>query len=92
MIEPKSVNSLNDKSLNERVGSGGGGGGTAVAATAALPRIRMEDCISNNNNNNECQSTTRINGLKKLLMMLEPTGCMKERDDFSLYIFASNNR
>ncbi|RZC35961.1 voltage-dependent T-type calcium channel subunit alpha-1G, partial [Asbolus verrucosus] len=68
--EPKSVNSLNDKSLPER----------------ALPKIKMDDCVSSE------RESPRMNGIKKLLMLCEPTGCMKEREEYSLYIFPHENR
>ncbi|XP_068915162.1 voltage-dependent T-type calcium channel subunit alpha-1G-like [Tenebrio molitor] len=69
-MEPKSVNSLNDKTLPER----------------SLPKIKMEDCVATEH------ESPRINGIKKLLMLCEPTGCLKEREEFSLYIFPHENR
>lgn len=30
--------------------------------------------------------------LRKLLLLLEPKGCLKERDEYALYIFPPNNR
>nr|XP_015838484.1 PREDICTED: voltage-dependent T-type calcium channel subunit alpha-1G isoform X2 [Tribolium castaneum] len=67
--EPKSVNSLNDKTLPERT----------------LPKIKMEDCIPT-------EEPERTSGIKKLIRICEPTGCLKEREDFSLYIFPHENR
>lgn len=37
-------------------------------------------------------TSQRTNKFKKLLLMLEPKGCMKERDEYALYIFSPNNR
>ncbi|KAK9701208.1 Ion transport protein [Popillia japonica] len=70
-VEPKSVNTLNEKSETER----------------SLPRIRLEDCISTSENPEE-----RTSKLKQFLIMMEPKGCMKEREEFSLYIFPPTNR
>ncbi|KAI4456874.1 voltage-gated cation channel calcium and sodium [Holotrichia oblita] len=70
-VEPKSVNTLNEKSETER----------------SLPRIKLEDCISTSENTE--QPTSK---LKQFLIMMEPKGCMKEREEFSLYIFPPNNR
>jgi len=30
--------------------------------------------------------------IKKVFMFFEPRGCLKERDDYSLYLFAPHNR
>ncbi|KAK0098542.1 hypothetical protein PV326_007002 [Microctonus aethiopoides] len=33
-----------------------------------------------------------VKRIKKIFMLLEPRGCLKERDDYSLYIFPTNNK
>ncbi|XP_063917204.1 voltage-dependent T-type calcium channel subunit alpha-1G-like isoform X2 [Zophobas morio] len=71
-VEPKSVNSLNDKTVPER----------------SLPKIKMEDCIPTEQE----LPRTRMSRIKNLLMMYEPAGCLKEREDYSLYIFPQENR
>ncbi|CAB0028578.1 unnamed protein product, partial [Trichogramma brassicae] len=36
--------------------------------------------------------TGSVEKIKKIFMFFEPKGCLKERDDYSLYIFPPNNR
>nr|XP_022916967.1 voltage-dependent T-type calcium channel subunit alpha-1G-like isoform X2 [Onthophagus taurus] len=50
-----------------------------------LPRIKLDECET-------VEPEIKTTKLKKFLMMIEPKGCMKERDEFSLYIFPPNNR
>lgn len=38
------------------------------------------------------ESAGSIERIKKIFMFFEPKGCLKERDDFSLYFFPPNNR
>lgn len=54
----------------------------------ALPRISMDENVTIS----ETIQNQRTNKFKKLLLMLEPKGCMKERDEYALYIFSPNNR
>lgn len=37
-------------------------------------------------------SASSIERIKKIFMFFEPKGCLKERDDYSLYLFPPNNR
>ncbi|CAK9796450.1 Voltage-dependent T-type calcium channel subunit alpha-1H [Anthophora quadrimaculata] len=37
-------------------------------------------------------SANSIERIKKIFMFFEPKGCLKERDDYSLYLFPPNNR
>lgn len=37
-------------------------------------------------------SASSVERIKKIFMFFEPKGCLKERDDFSLYLFPPNNR
>lgn len=67
-IEPKSVNSLSEKGMVEKI----------------LPSINMSECITN--------TSPRLSVFDRLEVILEPTGCFKEKDDYSLYLFSPNNR
>ncbi|XP_017887476.1 voltage-dependent T-type calcium channel subunit alpha-1G isoform X3 [Ceratina calcarata] len=68
--------------------------------TGPLPRIkRLPDQDDDNPRTDE--QTPPLNGhgsttgnarLKAIFMFFEPQGCLKERDDYSLYLFPSNNR
>lgn len=51
-----------------------------------LPNIRMNDCGVAE------REMQRVSGLKTILKLCEPTGCLKEREEFSLYIFPQDNR
>lgn len=53
-----------------------------------LPRITLDECITLN----ESEDRLRYSKIGKFLLMIEPKGCMKERDDFTLYIFPPHNR
>lgn len=33
-----------------------------------------------------------MNFMRRIFKSVEPKGCMKERDEFSLYLFSPNNR
>lgn len=73
--------------------------------TGALPRIKRipdesendgyssrggdEQTPPSNCTGSVASSTERI---KKMFLFFEPRGCLKERDDYSLYIFPPNNR
>lgn len=37
-------------------------------------------------------SSSSVERIKKIFMFFEPKGCLKERDDYSLYLFPPNNR
>ena len=37
-------------------------------------------------------SAGSVEKIKKIFMFFEPKGCLKERDDYSLFIFPPNNR
>ncbi|XP_017770530.1 PREDICTED: voltage-dependent T-type calcium channel subunit alpha-1H isoform X4 [Nicrophorus vespilloides] len=50
-----------------------------------LPPVKMDEIVEN-------PPEPELNKLRRLLIYLEPKGCMKERDDYSLYIFTPNNR
>lgn len=41
---------------------------------------------------NGLESTGSIERIKKIFMLFEPKGCLKERDDYSLYLFPKSNR
>ncbi|XP_011298535.1 voltage-dependent T-type calcium channel subunit alpha-1H isoform X1 [Fopius arisanus] len=70
--------------------------------TGALPRIkRVQDDIDNDRYSSHSEHTPPSNSggsassverIKKIFMFFEPKGCMKERDEYSLYIFSPNNR
>lgn len=66
--EPKSINSLSEKGVGEKM----------------LPSINMSECIS--------RSSPRLGVFDRLEVFLEPTGCFKEKDDYSLYLFSPTNR
>ncbi|CAH0564653.1 unnamed protein product [Brassicogethes aeneus] len=69
LIELKTINSLNDKTVSERV----------------LPRINMDECLTTET------IQPRLSWFNKLIMLAEPTGCLKEKDEYSLYVFSTNN-
>ncbi|XP_015590684.1 voltage-dependent T-type calcium channel subunit alpha-1G isoform X2 [Cephus cinctus] len=66
--------------------------------TGALPRIKQlsedlepqpgEQTPPSNGN----ESASSVEKIKKIFMFFEPKGCLKERDDYSLYLFPPNNR
>ncbi|XP_076671262.1 ca[2+]-channel protein alpha[[1]] subunit T isoform X2 [Andrena cerasifolii] len=68
--------------------------------TGPLPRIkRLPDQEDDNPHADEQApslnghgSASSIERIKKIFMFFEPKGCLKERDDYSLYIFPPNNR
>lgn len=68
--------------------------------TGPLPRIkRLPDQDDDNPRTDEQTpplnghgSASSIERIKKIFMFFEPKGCLKERDDYSLYIFPPNNR
>ncbi|XP_074036001.1 voltage-dependent T-type calcium channel subunit alpha-1G isoform X2 [Leptinotarsa decemlineata] len=66
--EMKSVNSLNDKTVNDKV----------------LPQIHTEESAA--------RTSPRLSVFNRLKIMLETTGCVKGKDEYSLYIFAPDNR
>ncbi|KAL3273058.1 hypothetical protein HHI36_014513 [Cryptolaemus montrouzieri] len=71
LVEPKAVNTLNEKIITDRT----------------LPTIKMEDCSSIAENQD-----LAANKLTKFFLYFEPTASfMKEREDFSLYLFPSNS-
>jgi hypothetical protein len=53
------------------------------AGTGSNPTAAVE------NNNSDSNSPTAI---RKVFMFFEPRGCLKERDDYSLYLFPPHNR
>lgn len=53
----------------------------------ALPRIKMDENVVITEH-----VLPRVTGFRKVLLFLEPKGCMKERDDYALYIFPPNNK
>lgn len=66
-----------------------------------LPSIKpiKEDVTSSQSSNNGNNLSDGDHGsrsgnstLKQLFKMLEPKGCLKERDEFALYIFAESNK
>lgn len=66
-----------------------------------LPNIKnlRDDLNSSANNNNGNMNITEFNShrssnskLKDLFKFLEPKGCLKQRDEFALYLFSNNNR
>ena len=68
--------------------------------TGPLPRIkRLPDQDDDNPRTDEQTpplnghgSASSIERIKKIFMFFEPKGCLKERDDYSLYLFPPNNR
>ncbi|XP_065163665.1 voltage-dependent T-type calcium channel subunit alpha-1H isoform X3 [Atheta coriaria] len=56
----------------------------------ALPVICMEECAEGARLSTS--PPANVNRIKRVLNYLEPKGCMKERDDYSLYVFAPANR
>ncbi|KAK9301586.1 hypothetical protein QLX08_006035 [Tetragonisca angustula] len=68
--------------------------------TGPLPRIkRLPDPDDDNPRTDEQTpplnghgSASSIERIKKIFMFFEPKGCLKERDDYSLYLFPLNNR
>ncbi|KAF7408826.1 hypothetical protein HZH66_003363 [Vespula vulgaris] len=68
--------------------------------TGALPRIKplpdQEDDHSRTDDqtppSNGHGSVSSVERIKKIFMFFEPKGCLKERDDYALYIFSPNNR
>lgn len=55
-----------------------------------LPREDEEQQLDENSPVNESRSS--VEKIKKIFMFFEPKGCLKERDDYSLYLFPPNNR
>lgn len=63
----------------------------------SLPRIKQlpredEEQQLDDNNLPENESRSSVEKIKKIFMFFEPKGCLKERDDYSLYLFPPNNR
>lgn len=56
------------------------------ASERSLPKINLEEFSTNT------KTEEKVSRLKKFMMMIEPKGYMKERDEFSLYIFPPHNR
>lgn len=56
-------------------------------AEKALPQVRMDENIVITEH-----VPPNANRLRKVLMYLEPKGCMKERDEYALYVFSPSNR
>lgn len=42
--------------------------------------------------NAHSSAASSVERIKKIFMFFEPKGCLKERDDYSLYLFPQNNR
>ncbi|XP_076757109.1 ca[2+]-channel protein alpha[[1]] subunit T [Xylocopa sonorina] len=68
--------------------------------TGPLPRIKRLPEQDDDNPRTDEQtpplnghgSASSIERMKKIFMFFEPKGCLKERDDYSLYLFPPNNR
>lgn len=68
--------------------------------TGPLPRIKQLPDLDDDNPRTDEQtdplnghgSASSIERIKKIFMFFEPKGCLKERDDYSLYLFPANNR
>ncbi|XP_076629158.1 ca[2+]-channel protein alpha[[1]] subunit T isoform X2 [Colletes latitarsis] len=68
--------------------------------TGPLPRIKQLPDQEDDNPRTDEQapplnghgSASSIERIKKIFMFFEPKGCLKERDDYSLYLFPLNNR
>lgn len=56
-------------------------------AEKALPQVRLDENIVITEH-----VPPNTNRLRKVLMYLEPKGCMKERDEYALYVFSPSNR
>ncbi|KAF2893229.1 hypothetical protein ILUMI_12948 [Ignelater luminosus] len=56
------------------------------ASERSLPKINLEEFSTNS------KTEEKVSRLKKFMMLIEPKGYMKERDEFSLYIFPPHNR
>ncbi|XP_060523337.1 voltage-dependent T-type calcium channel subunit alpha-1H-like isoform X2 [Cylas formicarius] len=52
-----------------------------------LPQIKLDD-----GGQTTTTSSPRLTVLNRIEALLEPTGCLKGRDDYSLYLFAPDNR
>lgn len=50
---------------------------------------QLDEQAAQSNGNGSISSVDKI---KKIFMFFEPKGCLKERDDFSLYLFPPHNR
>ncbi|KAJ8971627.1 hypothetical protein NQ314_000610, partial [Rhamnusium bicolor] len=50
----------------------------------SLPQIKLEECVP--------RFSPRLSVFNRLEMIFEPTGCLKEKDDYSLYLFSPKNR
>ncbi|XP_076301495.1 ca[2+]-channel protein alpha[[1]] subunit T isoform X2 [Lasioglossum baleicum] len=69
-------------------------------AGGPLPRIKQLPDQDDENPRTDEQSpplnghgsASSIERIKKIFMFFEPKGCLKERDDYSLYLFPPNNR
>ncbi|KAF5282496.1 hypothetical protein FQR65_LT14266 [Abscondita terminalis] len=57
------------------------------ASDRSLPKINLEEFSTTTNKSDE-----KISRIKKLLLMIEPKGYMKEREEFSLYLFPPQNK
>lgn len=55
------------------------------ASEKSLPKINLEEYSTS-------AQPEKMSKLKNFMLMIEPKGYMKERDEFSLYLFPPNNR
>ncbi|XP_071444004.1 voltage-dependent T-type calcium channel subunit alpha-1G [Hetaerina americana] len=72
--------------------SGGGGGGVAAAAAAMGAAAAAAAAGANGGAPGTASSSSGdVHKMKKIFVFFEPRGCLKEKDDHSLYIFAPDN-
>lgn len=76
----------NDYDNDDRYSSPGGVGGVGGCGGCGGDG---DEQITPPSNGSIASSVERI---KKIFMFFEPRGCLKERDDYSLYIFPPNNK
>lgn len=67
---------MEPKSVNSMIQKG--------VSEKTLQAINTTECIT--------PSSPRMSVFDRLEVILEPTGCFKEKDDYSLYLFSPNNR
>lgn len=58
-----------------------------------LPREDEEQQLDDNSQQTGVnESRSSVEKIRKIFMFFEPKGCLKERDDYSLYLFPPDNR
>lgn len=75
-------------SLQEANESDGGGSNVAIAATIQESAAKAVTLLSGD----RCTRSPRFSILRRVRLMFESGGCFKDKDDYSLYLFAPDNR